>query len=194
MASTILLFCEQHSLFLLAVMFHKVMLTINLTAVLLALTSTTYGRILHAEPTSSSAQCPTYPCHNLSEYAQDYGQYFNSSTITLQFLPGNHTLDMNLDVANIQQLEILGNSNAPTQVMCGFAVGFSFANISKVRIDGIVFVSCAHPFNGYHFGLYFESVQTTEVSNCTFQDSYGTALGVVHSNLILKNVNRFLSY
>ena len=113
--------------------------------------------------------------------------------ITLQFLPGNHTLDMNLDVANIQQLEILGNSNAPTQVMCGFAVGFSFANISKVRIDGLVFVSCAHPFNDYHFGLYFELVQTTEVSNCTFQDSYGTALGVVHSNLVLKNVNWFLS-
>ena len=78
-------------------------------------------------------------------HAQDLGQYFNESDLTLQFLPGNHTCNVNLTIASIHQLEILGNSSAmmPTKVVCDSHVGFTFKDISEVRIDGIAIVACA---------------------------------------------------
>jgi len=43
-------------------------------------------------------------------------EYFNHSNITLQFLPGNHTLDVDLTITSIQTqyLEIRGNTTSPT--------------------------------------------------------------------------------
>ena len=79
-----------------------------LTVVLLALPSLTYGVTLHVRPTSTNISCPTHPCHTLAEYAQGPEQYFDDSNLTLQFLPGTHTLNVNLTITNIHQLEIQG--------------------------------------------------------------------------------------
>ena len=179
-------------------------LTLALTVVLLALPSLTCGVTLHVRPTSTNTSCPTHPCHTLSEYAQDPGQYFNDSNLTLQLLPGNHTLDVNLTIASIHQLQILGNTSAmvPTRVVCNFNVGLAFRNIqSKVRIHGLAFVSYArfgevqvgYSYSTICYGLYFQSIQMAEIIDCIFQDSYGSALGVVDSHVILKGNNSFLN-
>ena len=172
--------------------------------VLLVLPLLTYGVTLHVRPTSTNTFCPTYPCRTLSEYAQDPGQYFNDSNLTLQLLPGNHTLDVNLTIASIYQLEILGNTSVmvPTRVVCNSSVGLTFRSIqSKVRIYGLAFVYCARFGEvevGYscfttYYGLYLQSVRTAEISDCTFQDSYGSALGVVDSHVVLRGNNSFLN-
>ena len=185
---------------------HQGMLTFAVTVVLLllALPSLNNGETLHVRPTSSNTSCPTHPCHTLSEYAQDSQQYFNASNLTLQFLPGNHTLDVNMTITSIHQLEILGNSSAviPTRVVCSSHIGFTFWNISEMRINGLVFVICARHlvtqttdifrYRYFYFGLYLQSVQTAELIDCTFQDSYGSALGVVNSHVILRGNNNFL--
>ena len=121
------------------------MLTLAMTMVLLVLPLLTCGEILHVKPTSTNASCPTHPCHILSEYAQHPGQYFNHSNLTLEFFSGNHTLDVNLTIRNIHQLEILGNTGAvvQTRVVCSSGVGLTFRDISEVRIDSLAFVSCA---------------------------------------------------
>ena len=175
---------------------HVGMLTFIVT---LALPSLTYGEILHVRPASSNMSCPTYPCHTLSEYAEHHGEYFNTPNITLQFLQGNHTLNVNLDITNIQQLDILGDSSAliPTSIVCSSHVGFTFKNISLVRIDGLAFASCArsrairtsiHP---HYFGVYLEFIRMTEITNCAFQDSFGSALGVVTSHVSFKRSTTF---
>ena len=89
---------------------HQCMLIFMVTTVLLALPSRTYGEILHVRPTSTNTSSPTHPSHTLFEYIQDCGVHFNDSTITLQFLQDIHTLNETLNISNIQQLEILGNS------------------------------------------------------------------------------------
>ena len=122
-------------------------------------------------PTSTATACSTNPCHTLSEYAQDSGQYFNNSNLTLLFLPGNHTLDVNLTITGIYQLEIVGNSVAvaQTKVVCSSRVGIIFSNIHRVRIEGLAFVSCARAavvqddyFTTY-YGLHFQSIQFAEI-------------------------------
>ena len=178
------------------------MLTLALTMVILALPSLICGEILHVRPTSTNTSCPTYPCgHILSEYAQHHARYFNYSNLTLQFLPGNHTLDVNLTIRNIRQLELLGNTGAvvQTRVVCSPSVGLTFIDISEMRIDGLAFVSCARPhrvMNSYirkYYGLYLQSVQTAEINDCTFQDSYVSALEVVNSHVVLRGNNKFMS-
>jgi len=167
--------------------------------VLLALPSLTYGVTLHVRPTSANTSCPTYPCQTLSEYTQDPGQYFNDSNLTLTFLPGNHALDINLTIANIHQLKIHG-AVLPTRAVCDSHVGFTFSNIYRVSIDGLDFVTCArssvvqvsiYPEKTY-YGLHLQSVPMAEIIDCTFQDSYGSALGIVDSCVVLRG-NRFLN-
>ena len=187
---------------------HQGMITLALTVVLLAFPSLTYGVTLHVRPTSTNT-CPTHPCHSLSEYAQDPVQYFNNSNLTLQFLPGNHTFDAfnaSLIITSIHQLELLGNSSAmlPTRIVCSSHVGLTFNDISKVKIDGLAFIYCARSHvvqvsNGdgsftTYYGLYLHSVQTAEIIDCSFRDSYGSALGVVDSHVVLTGNNNFLKY
>ena len=178
---------------------HMSMLTFIVT---LALPSLTYGEILHVRPASSNTSCPTYPCHTLSEYAHHHGEYFNTSNITLQFLQGIHTLNVNLDITNIQQLDILGDPSAliPTSIVCSSHIGFTFRNISLVRIDGLAFASCARSHqiqtilpqvDTLYFGVYLEFVRMTEITSCIFQDSFGSALGVVASHVGFKGSTTF---
>ena len=162
---------------------HQGLLTLALTVVLLALPSLTYGVTLHVKPTSTNTSCTTHPCHTLSEYAQDPGQYFKDSNLTLQFLLGTHTLNVNIAITNIHQLEIHG-AVLPSRVECDSRVGFTLRDISVVRIEGLAFVGCARTdeLQGPHgnlyptyYGLHFQSVQTAEIIHCTFQYSYGSA-------------------
>ena len=175
------------------------MLTLALTVVLLALPSLTYGETLYVRPTSPSTSCPTYPCHTLSEYAQDIGQYFNDTNLTLQFSPGNHSLSLNVTITSIHQLEILGDSSAvvPTRVVCYSSFGFILKDIIKMKIEGLAFISCAtgNPtkyvgFYSYTLpnGLCLQSVQMTVITNCTFQN---TSLKVVDSRVVLRGSNSF---
>ena len=170
--------------------------------VLLALSSLTFGETLHVRPMSTNASCPTHPCHTLSGYAQDLGQYTNDSNLTLQFLPGNHTLNVNLTITNMYQLDIFG-SVEDTRVACSPNVGLTFRNISEMKIDSLSFVSCDISYTIWigdntnrpsilHYGLFLQSIQKTEISDCTFQDNYGGALWVVDSHVVLSGNNSFL--
>ena len=179
------------------------MLSQILIVVLLVLPSRTYGETLHVRPTSTNTSCPTHPCHTLSEYAQNLEQYFNESNLKLQFVPGNHTLNVNLTITSIYQLEMLGNTSAvvPTRIACSSNVGFTFRNTSNVKIDTLVFVSCARfhvtrageDYLITYYGLHLQLVQRTEINDCTFQDSYGSALGIVDSHVVLRGSNSFLN-
>ena len=183
---------------------HQRVFTLVLSMVLLGLPSLTYGVMFHLRATSTNMSCSTslQSCYTLSEYARNNELYFNSSTLALQFLPGNHTLDVNLTITSIQQVKIFSNSSAvaPSKIVCSSSVGITLSNISKVKIDGLTFVSCAkfhvqqlpndRRFTTY-YGLHLQSVQVAKITDCSFQDSYGSALGVVNSHVGLRG-NRFL--
>ena len=105
-------------------------------------------------------------------------------------MPGTHTLDVNLIITNIHQLEST-NAVVPTKVVCDSNVGFTLRDITVVRIEGLAFVACArsgkvqHSFGHLvttYYGLHFQSVQMAKISDSTFLDSYGSALGVVDSH------------
>ena len=192
----------------------QTMFTLILTVAVLALPTT--GTILTIKP-SSNAPCLNNPCLTLFEYAQHHSQYFSSPNITLQLLPGNHTLASNLIIANIQRLDILGDATSltPSTIKCSDSnVGFAFRNISEVRVHDMTFTSCGishniivYKINSYivhkfiyqssivqqYYAILFESVQHIEVVECVFYHNFGTALGIFKSSATLSGNNMFSS-
>ena len=70
------------------------------------------------------------------------------------FLPGNHTLDTNITVANVTMLTMHGESssgNIPT-VVCAGSFHLIFINMVDLKIDSLAFTS----FTSYvlHLAIY----------------------------------------
>ena len=185
------------------------------TVILLGLVflSAAHSATYYVKPNSANATCPPSepPCLTLTEYGRSYDQHFNVSDIELKLLPGIHVLEVNFTVANIQHVQLLGNSSS-TEVLCKDDVGIAFEIVSELTIDGLMFTSCGtrllseyastylHDLSvltvesyenarTYLCGLFVFSVQHTMIKNCTFQNSSGTALAVVNSSAVLGNTS-----
>ena len=146
---------------------------------------------------TSCSSCPPNSSHNatLSEYAQEAKLYFTSNT-TMMFLPGDHTLDMNITVTNVASLTMHGESssgNIATVVRNG-SVGFSFTNMVNFNIYSLAFTS----YNGSwsydshsasNSALLLQSTQNAKLVNCSFHDNLGTALTVRNTDMTLAGNN-----
>ena len=147
-------------------------------------------------PTTHTA-CP----HNstqwatLTEYAQEAELYFTSNT-TLVFLPGNHSLNTNVTVANIVRLTLFGHSSSSivATIVCNDSVGLSFTSMVHFRIHSLAFIACNRnnsttPPSTYALLLQF--IQYAELVNCYFHDNLGTALVVKNSNITFAGNSQF---
>ena len=97
--------------------------------------------------TSTATSCSSCPhnsanCTTLSEYAQEAELYFTSNT-TMMFLPGDHTLDRNITVANLTRLAMHGepSSSSIATIVRNGSVGFSFTNMVNLNIYSLAFTS-----------------------------------------------------
>ena len=146
-------------------------------------------------PTATScsmAFCPhsSTHCATLSEYAQEAELYFTSNT-TMVFLPGDHVLDRNIKVSNVDRLTMLGGSSSGTAtVIRNGSVDFSFTNMVDFNIYSLEFTSY---YRFWSFGdhpasssaLYLQSLQHAKLVNCSFHNNTGTALAVRDTDITL---------
>ena len=117
------------------------------------------------------------------------------------FLPGDHTLDVRITVANATGLTMHGESSSGSKatVVRNGSVGFSFMNMVDFSVYSLVFTSFKNPYYFISFGsrpasnfaLGLQSMQYAKLVNCSFHDNLGTALTVRNSNVILVE-NEFL--
>ena len=135
--------------------------------------------------TASRSRCPhiTY-CATLSHYAQEAQLYFTSDA-TIVFLPGNHTLDRDITVANVANLTIRGQSPI-ARVICNGPVGFHFTNTTNLNILSLAFTSCnmSWSYAGRRTGnsaLFLQSTLYAKLVNCSFHANLGIALAVIHT-------------
>ena len=93
-------------------------------------------------PASSDA-CPTQPCFTLSEITNSSINISSSNTVTLNFNPGNHILESELRIGDIQSLNLeKSNLSLDTKIICKQTSAFHLYRISMVHISKLVFVSC----------------------------------------------------
>ena len=112
------------------------------------------------------------------------------------FLPGDHTLDMNITVANISSLTMGGESSSGyvATVVCNGSVGFSFTSMVDFKIHSLAFTSCGRSLdspNGSKYAILLESTEYAELVNCSFHNNLGTALAAYHSSITLAENNEF---
>ena len=177
-ASTALLLSRQKSLLLLVL-----------------LTSCSAQSTYYVTPTPDTP-CPGEPCHTLSEYAVDW--HFLNNT-TMEFLPGNHTLEQTMSVTNLSGLTLRGDlSSLPeiaSRIFCTISsAGFVVRDITGLHITALTFISSVPNGNGLVNAV---SVQQSSISNCTFHNidsgsilGIGEVIAVIRSNITI-TVNTF---
>ena len=134
-------------------------------------------------PTAAScSSCPrnSTHCATLSEYGQEAKSYFTSNT-TMVFLPGQHTLDLNITVTNVTRLTMRRNLSADNVAMIVFngSVGLSFSSMVEFKMYFLHFRSCSRENSNppaSNYALLLQSTQYTELVNCSFYGNIGTAI------------------
>ena len=156
--------------------------------ILMLLSSCSAQSTYYVTPTPDTP-CPGEPCHTLSEYAADYNLPVNT---TMEFLPGNHTLEQTISVTNLPRLTLHGDSSSlpevTSRIECTWPAGFVFTDISELYISALSYSSC-----GYHSSaaVLIISVQQSNISYCSFHknaDNYeykGGALYIQNSYVTL---------
>ena len=110
--------------------------------VLLVHVSLTRGEVCYITPTQN-VSCPEQPCPTLSQLAADSNKTIRSSTsITLLFLLGSHSLDCKLVLTNVNNISMT-NVGGSVQVNCTNQSGrFEIGQADIVSISGLHFMGC----------------------------------------------------
>ena len=146
-------------------------LTWQKSVLLLLLLTSCSGRITYFVTPAPDVPCPGKPCHTLSEYVA--GKYFTVNTCTtMEFLPGNHSLEQTVSVTNLTWLTLHGDSSSlpevTSRIICTWPAGFIFKNVTELHISALGFLSCGHNDSA---AVSMISVEQSDISNCIFQDS-----------------------
>ena len=136
---------------------------------------------------SPSADCPADPCYTLSQFATNQSRL--QLNTTLLFLSGNHSLDSDIFIADIDHFYMLtypSTSLSLSIVQCLQNSSISVSNVTTILIHRLEFYGCGDNS--------ISSVDKLTVQNCSFigSESSGTALNIIHSNADFINCS-FLS-
>ena len=116
--------------------------------------------------------CPGEPCHTLSEYVAQVGEYFTSYTM-LMFLSGNHTLEKSVSIEKQINLSLIGDSSSLPQVtsriICSQPASINFYNTSNLVISSLAFISCGKSDTGP--AVMVNLAPHAKLTNCLFQSN-----------------------
>ena len=115
-------------------------------AVAFTLVHSASGSAVHYVTPSQGIQCPegeSMNCLTLSMLAANTSNFFDAD-MTLIFLSGNHTLQTDLIMANIDKLLILTtNASVTASITCSSGVDLKFINVTQLNISGLEFIGCS---------------------------------------------------
>ena len=154
--------------------------------------TTTDNASFLATPTSRTPLDENATCLTLTQYAQLLSEPVSPATIissiTLIFVPGNHTLGSHLRIQNVKNLilqVVQTNSSSLTValVTCTNFTGFIFEEIPEVSVSSLVFSHCQENS--------VRSVHLLRVGDCRFQNGHGIELRNVMNATVVRST--FLS-
>ena len=131
---------------------------------------------------SPSAFCPLSPCITLTQFASNESNDLHPNT-RLIFQPGDHTLDSQLSITNINKLTITSNSTVAmgTVIVCKDSSRFNFNTIGEVVISGLNFIGCGSNRVEYVSNLLTQNTGFVE------NKMSGAALKIVSSSMTILN-------
>ena len=132
---------------------------------------------------STSSPCPgLQPCVPFSQLFSFETRWNSSLSLTLIFLPGNHSLNSELSIEDMSELHVIGNSNYSTTIHCKKLANFSFIGIDLVSINNLRFVGCS--------GNKVDSVQQFIIEDSMFTggkvfNTIGAAFELVNTDSVI---------
>ena len=145
--------------------------------VLVLVCSTTTSDIRYVRPAGSPlSSCPGQPCLTLHEYVE-INNFTNGTT--LQFLPGNHTLQQSFILVHFSNFtfESAFNHSVPN-IICKDDVTIYSTRVTNLHIVGLSFILSQR---GDRSALWFSGCKAVLISKTVFQGSgevTGRAIGV----------------
>ena len=127
------------------------------------------------------------PCHSLDYYANHIRQEWVSGTRVV-FLPGMHSLSVNLSVVVVNVMNLTLTGMLETVVNCSYNSGFAFSGVELLQIKSVVFSGCGRyskPGNcDKHVALLFERSGNVKIDDVTVEHSvgYGICGHNIHSH------------
>ena len=129
-------------------------------------------------PAADPAYCDHVYCLTLSQLAGNIGRYVNSSNTTLYIGEGTHILHESFSVSNVTKFSMTANdsSSDSVNITCNEGANFNLSHISRLHIQGLVFVSCG--------GNRVEAVDVMTINNSKFlgNNTNGSSLTIVGVN------------
>ena len=147
--------------------------------------STCSGQNTYYVSSTTDSACPSEPCLNFSQYIQNSKTYFTSNT-TFIFRPGDHIVEGNAIIGNVNALKLIASNGTKTRLVCTSQAGSALIlhNVFNARFTSLDFVSCG--VQGYPFSaVLLYQVYNFELINCSFQNSRSAALHSLYSVMVL---------
>ena len=132
---------------------------------------------VHQIKSSFDQDCPTVKqiCTTLSDFSTNLTTDTNNDneSVTLLFLPGNHTLESQLRFTNVSSVAMVKSNTTivsqPVIITCHNDTKFEFIEVNSLLVVGLTFVGCT--------GTKVEYVHTFTLKNSVFVgQNVGTAL------------------
>ena len=157
----------------------KMLFRLFVAQVLLIVCSAT-SDIRYVRPADSPlSSCPGQPCLTLHEYVE-IDNFINGTT--LQFLPGNHTLQQSFRLVHISNITFEAVNHSVTNIICKDNVTIHCIRVTHLHIVGLLFILSQR---NDRYSLWFSHCDTVLISDAVFQGSgevTGGAIGVISSD------------
>ena len=163
----------------------KLLLTLVLYTTII---HTVSGNSVYYIKPSTYDGCPeSETCITLSTLAANTSNFLDNTDTTFILLEGNHTLDTDLNIRDINHLVRLSATNlvsTSVSITCTDAAGLNFNNIKQLQISGLELIRCRNRI---------ESVGDFLLEDCHFRDGdSGSAVLLTQTNTNIERCS-FLS-
>ena len=153
-------------------------------------------KILYVLPDNvSNINCPSQPCATLSQYLLENGSLPVVSDVEYYFLPGEHHINIVIDIVNALKFSLIGNGLPPAKLVCWpqsyVRVHFSY----NVTIKNLVFSHC-HGNNTLVSQLGLDTAAGLflyECSHCKAEELWFDGYGLAGINLFLNSSLNYIN-
>lgn len=88
----------------------------------------------------SASDCQNQPCQSLNQYAEEKANYFISGS-TFVFLPGNHSLQTQLNLSNVSRITLKSmKMDSNVNIICTTKVTIRCENVTSFNIERLTFL------------------------------------------------------
>lgn len=148
------------------------------------------GRIYHVSPVDSHSCLANYSCMMLSDASFEISSNLDDNVVLIM-LPGDHTLDTQLSLSNINEFSINSSDEASsTRIICHELSSIKIYNVTTVEINGLHFIGCGNSSitgvqnftlrtsifeDSLYGGVVLNETTSARISDCSFLfNIYGT--------------------